>query len=153
MSFREDFPDYDQYRDGPLYYTTVPAAVVTPVRRLILRVAGSAQYLKTICNDVASHVPCEPTRHQGWDWLVNDLDLMLEQLVRKKLYKFMDFIDELTRSHGDAAFVEDLNGIFEAHDFGYRMILDDSGLGPRYYWKIHTEPERTDESMTAAWGS
>lgn len=109
--------------------------------------------MRRLCNDVASHVPCEPTRHQGWDWLVNDLDLTLEQLARKKLYKFMDCIDELTRIHGDAAFVEDRNGIFDAHDFGYRMILDDSGLGPRYYWKIHTEPERTDESMTAAWGS
>ncbi|HWQ70242.1 MAG TPA: hypothetical protein VN494_09905 [Patescibacteria group bacterium] len=153
MSFREEFPDYDQYRDGPLYYTTVPAAVVAPVKRLILRVARSTQYLKTICNDVASCVPCEPIRHVGWDWLVNDLGLMLEQLIRKKLYKFMDFIYEFTCRHGDAAFVEDLNDIFNAHHFGYRMILDDSGPGPRHYWKIHKEPERTDKSITAAWGS
>jgi hypothetical protein len=125
-----------------LYYTKVPVAVVAPVKSLVLRVAKSAQHLKAICNDVASRVPCEPTQRLGWDWLVNDLDFMLDQLVRKKLHKFMDFICDVAGNHGNAEFVEDLNDIFEAHDFGYRMILDDSGLGERCYWNIHQEPER-----------
>jgi len=140
MSFREDFPDYNNYRDGLLYYTKAPPAVVAPVKRLILRIAESAQHLRTICNDVASRVPCEPTQHWGWDYLVNDLDLMLEQLIRKKLYKFMDFIHDLARDHGSCEFVEDLNTILGTHRFGYRMIMNDRDYGERYQWAIRHEP-------------
>jgi hypothetical protein len=125
-----------------LYYTKVPVAVVDPVKGLILGVVESAQHLKAICNDVASRVPCEPTRHLGWDWLVNDLNFMLDQLVRKKLHKFMDFISDFAGHRGNVEFVEDLNDIFKEHDFGYRMILDDSGPGERCRWNTHHEPER-----------
>lgn len=141
MSFREDFPDYERYRDGPLYYTKVPPGVVPPLKGVILRVVRSAHHLNAVCNDVASRVPCEPTQHVGWDWLVNDLTSMLERVVRKKLYKFMDFIHDLTREHGNARFVADLNDIFDANDFGYRMILNDRGCGEKYRWDIRRTPE------------
>lgn len=141
MSFREDFSDYENCRDGLLCYTKVPPAVVVPVKGLILRVAESVQHLKTICNDVASRVPCEPTRHWGWDYLANDLEFMLDQLIRKKLYKFMDFLHDLVRDCGSVEFVEDLNSILNMHYFGYRMILDDSDCGEGYRWDIHGEPE------------
>ena len=141
MSFREDCPDYDHYQDGLLCYTKVPPAVVAPVKGLILRVAESVQHLKMICNDVASRIPCEPTQHRGWDYLVNDLEFMLDQLIRKKLYKFMDFIHDLVRDCGSVEFVEDLNNILNMHHFGYRMILDDSDREEGYQWDIHKEPE------------
>lgn len=141
MSFREDCPDYDNCLDGLLYYTKVPPAVVVPVKGLIIQAAESVQHLKMICNDVASRVPCEPTQHWGWDYLVNDLEFMLDQLVRKKLYKFMDFIHDFARDHGSVEFIEELNNILNMHHFGYRMILDDSDGGEGYRWDIQKAPE------------
>ncbi|MDE2060370.1 MAG: hypothetical protein KGL31_00340 [candidate division NC10 bacterium] len=141
MSFREDFPDYETYQDDSLYYTKVSPAVVAPLKDLILRIAGSAQHLKAICNDVASRVPCEPTRNVGWDWLVNDLDSMLEQVIRKKLYKFVDVICDLAGDHGNAEFAGELNHLFEACDFGYRMISADNGFGESYCRTVHKVPE------------
>lgn len=142
MPFCEDFPDYHNYRDGLLCYTKVPLAVVAPVKGLILQIAESAQHLRTICNDVASRVPCEPTQHWGWDYLVNDLEFMLDQLIRRrKLYKFMDFIQDLARDHGSFEFIEELNTILKTHNFGYRMVLNDSDVGERYQWDIRKEAE------------
>lgn len=141
MAFRDDHPDYETYQDGPLYYTRVPPAVVAPVKGLILQVACSARHLQTICNDIASRVPCEPTQNVGWDWLVNDLNSMLERVIRKKLYKFLDFLRDLARDHGGTEFVEELNTILTAHNFGYRMIPDDGDLGEGYFWEIHRAPE------------
>jgi len=142
MSFREDFPDYHNYRDDLLCYTKVPLAVVAPVKGLILRVAESTQHLRMICNDMASRVPCEPTQHWGWDYLVGDLEFMLDQLVRRrKLYKFMDFIQDLACDYGSFAFVEDLNTILKTHHFGYQMVLNDRDVGERYQWDICKEPE------------
>jgi hypothetical protein len=65
---------------------------------------------------------------------------MLEQLIRKKLYKFMDFIHDLARDHGSCEFVEDLNTILGTHRFGYRMIMNDRDYGERYQWAIRHEP-------------
>lgn len=141
MSFREDFPEYETYQDGPLYYTRVPPAVVAPVKGLILRAAGSVQHLRAICNDIASRVPCEPTHNVGWDWLVNDLESMLERVIRKKLYKFMDFLSDLARDYGGVGFIEELNHVFDAYDFGYRMIPNDSGCGQSYCWDIRRLPK------------
>lgn len=142
MSFCEEFPDHHNYRDNLLYYTKVPLAVVAPVKGLILQVAESAQHLRTICNDVAWRVPCEPTQQRGWDYLVNDLELMLDQLARRrKLYKFMDFIQDFARDHGSFEFVEDVNTILKTHNFGYRMVLDDGDVGERYRWAIRRESE------------
>lgn len=150
MSFRRDFPDYETYQDGPLYYKKVPQPVVAAVKGLILRIAESPQNLKAICNDIASRVPCEPTQNWGWDWLVNDLDDMLEQLAARKLHKFMDFIYDLASNHVSSEFIEDLNDIFEEYDFGYRIALDDSRYGGDYYWDIYKEPERVEESVAVA---
>lgn len=142
MAFCDDFPEYEAYRDGPLYYTRVPPILVNPLKNLILQGTRSAQHLQRVCNDLASRIPCEPTQNIGWDWLVNDLDSMLERLARKKkLHKFMDFVSDLARDYGCAEFVEELNTIFQAHNFGYRMIPDDSGCGEMYRWDIRRLPE------------
>lgn len=141
MSFREKFPDYETCQDGPLYHTRVPPALIAPLKGLILRDTRSAQHLRTICNDIASRVPCEPTQNIGWDWLVNDLNLMLERVIRKKFYKFMDFLHDFASNHGGTEFVEELNTIFKAHDFGYRLVPDDRDDGEGYTWDIHKAPE------------
>ncbi|NJD67332.1 MAG: hypothetical protein FIA90_01450 [candidate division NC10 bacterium] len=142
MSFRDDIPDYESYQDGPLFYTRIPPTLVAPLKELILKGIRSAEHLKTICNDIASRVPCEPTQNIGWDWLINDLDVMLERVIRKrKLHKFMDFLHDFADGHGGTEFVEELNTILYTHNFGYRLVPDDRDDGEGYTWDIHKAPE------------
>lgn len=154
MPFLDDFPDYAKYQDADYYYTKVPPGVVSALKGLITRIAKDSQCLdlQAICRDIASRVPCAPTQNWGWNWLVGDLDNLLDQLSEKKLHKFMDFIYEFVERHEGDSFLEDLNDIFEEYDFGYRLKLDTSGYGDLLYWEVYKEPEADDEAITTTQG-
>jgi hypothetical protein len=149
MSFRDEFPDYERYEDGDYYYSKLPPGVGSSLKGLILRIANKNPHLlKDICHDIASRVPCEPTQNWGWDWLINDLDDLLDQLSRKKLHKIMDFMLDLVKNYGGSSVLEDLNDIFQEHDFGYRLRSNELGRYGQCYWELYEEPERAEEAIT-----
>lgn len=135
MSFRDEFPDYERYEDDDdYYYSKLPPGVGSSLKGLILRIANKNPHqLKDICHDIASRIPCEPTQNWGWDWLVNDLDDLLDQLSRKKLHKIMDFMHDLVKNHRGSFILEDLNDIFQEYDFGYRLRSNEPGPFCQYY--------------------
>lgn len=151
MSFRDDFPDYEKYQNGEFYYNEVPAGIVSALKGLILRIAEDPQQLKSICNDVASRIPCEPTQNWGWDWLVSDLDQLLDRLSQKKMHKLMDFVYDLVKHHDSRSLLEELNEMFDEYDFGYRLThYQSSPMGVALYWELYQKPDTSDEIISRA---
>jgi len=147
-NFKDTFSDYESYVDGDLYYTKVPPGVVSALKGLILRVVEDEHSLKVVCNDVASRIPYEPTKNWGWNFLLTDLDYLIDELSRKRLPKLMDFIcDFANKNYEKGNFLDDLNEIFEEYDFGYRLRLA-RGLYSRYSWELIQEPDQEDKAIS-----
>lgn len=143
--FKDSYPDYESYADGDLYYTKVPPGLVSALKGLILHVVEGANHLKAVCNDIAGRIPCEPTQNWGRDFLLNDLDGLVDALSRRRLHKFMDFIQDFASQHsGEADFLDDLNELFKENDFGYRLVQDPFDS---MYWELVKEPEIEDRSI------
>lgn len=145
MSFRNDFPNYENSQNDDFYYNKVPTGVVSALKGLIPRFCRDAQQLKCVCNNIASRIPCEPTQNWGWDWLINDLDDLLDKLSRKKMHKFMDFVYDIAKPEGNEL-VEELNDLFDEYEFGYRLNYD---LG-ELYWMSYQNPDTANDVIVLA---
>lgn len=141
MPFKSEFPDFKRYSSSQFYYSEIPPGFISAFKGLILRVVKTPKKLKDVCNDIATLVPCEPTQNWGWDWLVNDLDTLINQLYQKRFHKFMDFIFDFSAKYFfEEDYLEDLNDLFDEYDIGYRLKSDTVNL----YWELIKEPEVED---------
>ena len=150
MSFKEQFPDYKSFDESKYYYSHIPAGLISALKGFILRFAENSTTLKSLCHDLATRIPCEPTQNWGWDWLLADFNYLVEQLSQKSFHKFMDFIYSFAREHwNETDFLDELNELFEEYDFGYRLKVDSSPWGDEIYWDLFEEPEKEAETIVS----
>ena len=150
QSFKDNYPDYESYADGDLYYTKTPPGLVSALKGLIHRVVPGTSHLKAVCNDIAGRIPFEPTQNWGRDFLINDLDSLLDNLAKKRLHKVMDFIHDFAVEHSsDNDFMEDLNDLFGQTDFGYRLRFSKDPFDS-LNWDLVEVPQIDDKTITAA---
>jgi len=147
VKFIEQYPDYETYTDNDLYYTTVPAGLLSALKGLLSRYADGNSQLKQICDNIAGRIPCEPTPNWGWDFLVRDLSDLLNALAEKKLHKLMDFLCDIASEHRhNRDFINELNEAFQESCFGYRLIYEQGPYG-NLSWELVETPEIADRSI------
>lgn len=132
VKFKELFPDYKYYSNEEYLMSTVSKELLRAIsqtlpRRLYairktkpgLNVDGT---LKNMCDIVSLHTNSRNTNNWGYDYLTRDFINLFEEFEDIHFHKFMDAVLEL--SNMDEIFLNELNEIFEDHDFGYKLTGD-----------------------------
>ena len=134
MSFRQKYPNYEQFDERDYHYRSAPKEMLGPIKAYVLRFCKTADGLKAVCNHIASLIPTERTQNWGWDWLVNDFERLFDLVAEGKLHKLMDFLAFVAERYVRAnAELEDLNSVFEQFDFGYRLQLSEHSFTAEWH--------------------
>jgi hypothetical protein len=136
LSFKDEHPNYESYGSSGRYKVNeIPPALCSAIQGLIIRIFDTAEQLKRICDDIATRIPCEPTKNWGWDFLKNDLDDFIWKLKRKKFHKFMDFLSDFYLENKREIDLQEFNDdILGDNGLGYRLRSDGT-------WELATNIE------------
>jgi hypothetical protein len=135
VKFKDLFPDYQAYSNDDFLMNKVTQDLLRELSykfpKLLIEKAKDwkgpgvlvlARNLKTMCDIVSEYSRNEKTQAWSWDWIKKDFESQMLDLYSVKFHKFMDCIYELAQFLGNAT--DELNDIFEEHNFGYRLTND-----------------------------
>lgn len=132
VKFKELFPDYQAYSNEHFLMNEVTHSLLKAISYKLpsllrektsnrngfgkLDLDGS---LKNMCNIVSEYTNNDKTTHWGWNYIIRDFEEQMLDFQHVRFCKFMDAIQRFAELLGNA--VDELNDIFEEHNFGYRL--------------------------------